>query len=155
MQARSEAKFIRIAPRKVRLLVNLIRGMQIQAARAQLKFSPKQSAEPILKALNSAVANAEHNLKADTKNFVVLQAFVNEGPKIKRYTPKAQGRATLVRKRTSHITIVVGDKEEAGATKASKSTPSTKPARKPVVKKPTTKKKAPVKKSAPKTAKKK
>lgn len=129
MQARSEAKFIRIAPRKVRLLVNLIRGMHIQAARAQLKFATKHSSEPILKALNSAVANAAHNLKADTKDFYVLQAFVNEGPKIKRYTPKAQGRATLIRKRTSHITIVVGDKEEAKAIKVAKKSTSPKAAK--------------------------
>ncbi len=113
MQARAEAKFIRIAPRKVRLLVNLIRGMRVQDARAQLKFSAKHSSEPILKVLNSAVANAEHNLKADVSKFVVLQAFANEGPKIKRYTPKAQGRATLIRKRSSHVTIVVGDAGEA------------------------------------------
>lgn len=145
MQARAEAKFIRIAPRKVRLLATLIRGMHVQAARAQLKFSAKHSGEPILKVLNSAVANAQHNLKADTSNFHVLEIFVNEGPKIKRYTPKAQGRATLIRKRMSHITIVVGDKEEkttkAGEVKstpvkaeAKAEKPATKVAKKPAAK---------------------
>jgi large subunit ribosomal protein L22 len=112
MQARAQAKFIRMAPRKVRLLVSLIRGMHVRDARLQLEFSTKDAAVPVLKALNSAVANAEHNLKADTSNFHVLTAYVDEGPKFMRFTPRAQGRATPIRKRMSHITIVVGDKHE-------------------------------------------
>lgn len=113
MQARAEAKYVRVAPRKARLLVDLIRGMNVKEARAQLKFSPKQTAQPVLKVLNSAIANAEHNLNAKTDDFRVIEAYVNEGPKIKRYKPRAQGRATLIRKRMSHITVVVGDSSEA------------------------------------------
>lgn len=120
MQARAEAKYIRIAPRKVRLVVDLIRGMSVQEARLQLEFSPKNAAKPVLKVLNSAVANAEHNLNADTKNFHVLSAYVNEGPKFMRFIPRAQGRATPLRKRMSHITIVVGDKNTEAVDKAEK-----------------------------------
>lgn len=113
MQARAEAKYVRVAPRKARLLVDLIRGMNVKEARAQLSFSPKQTALPVLKVLNSAIANAEHNLNANTDDFKVIEVYVNEGPKIKRYKPRAQGRATLIRKRMSHITVVVGDSSEA------------------------------------------
>lgn len=118
MQARAEGKFIRIAPRKIRLLVSLIRGMHVTAAQAQLKFSPKNSATPILKVLNSAIANAKNNDQADVKDFYVLECFVNEGPKIKRFAPKAQGRATPIRLRMSHVTIIVGDKVVKHGTKA-------------------------------------
>lgn len=108
MEALSKARFVRIAPRKSRLVVALIRGMRIDQARKELALSNKQAATPVLKALNSAIANAEHNLKADTSNFVVTKAYVDEGPKLKRFTPRAQGRATPIRLRTSHITIAVG-----------------------------------------------
>lgn len=112
MQARAEAKYIRIAPRKVRLVIDLIRGMSVQNARMQLEFSKKAAAKPVLKLLNSAVANAEHNLKVDTSEFKVMAAYVNEGPKFMRFMPRAQGRATPLRKRMSHISIVVGDEEK-------------------------------------------
>lgn len=112
MQARAEAKYIRIAPRKVRLVIDLIRGMSVQNARMQLEFSKKAAAKPVLKLLNSAVANAEHNLKADTSEFKVMAAYVNEGPKFMRFMPRAQGRATPLRKRMSHISIIVGDEEK-------------------------------------------
>lgn len=110
-----------MAPRKTRLLVALVRGMSIEAARAQLAFSKKQSSTPILKVLNSAIANATTNLKLDPKNLFVTKAWVDEGPSFFRYTPKAQGRATPVRHRMSHITIVVGPKEEGKKTTAKKS----------------------------------
>lgn len=111
MEAISKAKFIRIAPRKSRLVVSLIRGMSIDAARRQLMVSNKLAATPVLKALNSAVANAVNNLKLDEKSLVVSKAYVDEGPKIKRFTPRAQGRATPIRLRMSHITIAVAGKE--------------------------------------------
>ncbi len=110
MEAIAHAKHIRIAPRKTRLVVGLIRGLAISEARKQLVLSRKAAATPVLKALNSAVANAENNLKVDTTDFVVTRAFVNEGVKIKRFTPRAQGRATPIRLRSSHITIAVGPK---------------------------------------------
>jgi large subunit ribosomal protein L22 len=110
MEAISKAKFIRVAPRKTRLVVGLIRGLQVEAARRQLMVSTKIAAKPVLKALDSAVANAVNNLKMDAKNLVISKAFVDEGPKIKRFTPRAQGRATPIRHRMSHITIVVSPK---------------------------------------------
>lgn len=102
-----------MAPRKTRLLVALVRGMNIAAARAQLTFSKKQSSLPILKVLNSAVANATQNLKLDPETLVVTKAWVDEGPSFFRYAPKAHGRAAPVRHRMSHITIVVAAKEVA------------------------------------------
>ncbi|MFA5945888.1 MAG: 50S ribosomal protein L22 [Patescibacteria group bacterium] len=110
MEALSKAKFVRIAPRKSRLVVSLIRGLTVDAARRQLAVSNKLAATPVLKALNSAVANAVNNLKLDEKGLVVSRAFVDEGPKIKRSTPRAQGRATPIRLRMSHITIAVSSK---------------------------------------------
>lgn len=112
MEAIAKARFVRMAPRKTRLLVALVRGMQVDAARAQLAFSAKQSATPILKVLNSAVANATNNYKLTEKNLVVRKAWVDEGPSFHRYTPKAHGRATPIRHRMSHITIVVGERGE-------------------------------------------
>lgn len=111
MEALSKAKFVRIAPRKTRLVVGLIRGLSVDAARRQLAVSNKLAAKPVLKALDSAVANAVNNLKLDAKNLVVSRAFVDEGPKMKRYTPRAQGRATPIRLRMSHITIAVSPKK--------------------------------------------
>ncbi len=101
-----------MSPRKVRLVVDLIRGMGIKEARQQLTFSRKAAAGPVLKVLNSAIANAEHNLKADTADFKVMEAFVNDGPTMKRFQPRAHGRATPLRKRMSHITITVGNGKE-------------------------------------------
>ncbi len=110
MEAIAKAKHIRIAPRKTRLVVGLIRGLAITEARRQLLLSKKAAARPVLKALDSAVANAEHNMKLDASSFVVTRAQVDEGIKIKRFTPRAQGRATPIRLRSSHITIGVGPK---------------------------------------------
>jgi large subunit ribosomal protein L22 len=107
MEAISKARFVRIAPRKTRLVIGLIRGLSIEAARRQLAVSTKISAKPVLKALNSAVANAVNNLKLDESGLIVSKAFVDEGPKIKRHTPRAQGRATPIRLRMSHITVAV------------------------------------------------
>ena len=117
MEAISKAKFVRIAPRKTRLMVGLIRGLSVDAARRQLAVSTKISAKPVLKALNSAVANAVNNLKLDEKSLIVSKATVDEGPKIKRFTPRAQGRATPIRLRMSHITIAVSGAKEAKAKK--------------------------------------
>ena len=128
MKVKARAKFIRMAPRKTRLLVALIRGLSVEEARGQLKFSLKDAAIPVLKTLNSAVANAQHNAKAKVEDLVVSEAFVDEGPTIHRFTPRAQGRATKIRKRMSHITIVVSDRKTEGA-------PEKTDAKKPVVKK--------------------
>ncbi len=141
MNVKAKARFIRMSPRKTRLLVGLIRGRSVAEARKQLQFSQKDAATPVLKLLNSAVANAEHNFKLDTSAMVVKEAFVDEGPVMYRYTPRAQGRATPIRKRMSHITIVIG-KEEAPVEKVKAVKEVKKAAKKPVVKKATTSRKS-------------
>src|SRR3989338_6237331 len=108
MEVKAQAKFIRIAPRKTRLVVGLVRGRTVDEARKQLLVSPKLGAKAVMKVLDSAVANATHNFKIDPAGLVVAKAWVDEGPKLRRVTPRAQGRATPIRHRMSHITIVVG-----------------------------------------------
>lgn len=120
MNVYATAKFIRIAPRKTRLVVGLVRGLSITEARRQLMFSKKQAAKPVLKVLDSAIANAKNNFSLNTDNFVIVKAFVDEGPKFYRYTPKAHGRATPIRHRTSHITIELGEKEGVKGVKKAK-----------------------------------
>jgi large subunit ribosomal protein L22 len=106
-EATNYARFIRIAPRKTRLVVSLIRGMRVEEARAQLRVSLKNAATPVLKALDAAAANAAAQ-GLDVASCVVTKALVEEGPKFKRFTPRAQGRATPIRRRTSHILLTVG-----------------------------------------------
>ncbi|RMD51782.1 50S ribosomal protein L22 [Candidatus Parcubacteria bacterium] len=108
MKVKATAKYIRMSPRKVRLVVDLVRGLPIEDAKKQLMFSRKAAAKPVLKVLNSAVANAENNFSLNTEDYIVAEAYVDQGPTIKRYRPRAHGRAALIRKRMSHITIVVG-----------------------------------------------
>jgi large subunit ribosomal protein L22 len=115
MEVMCKAKFIRIAPRKTRLLAGLVRGLSVEAARQQLRFSSKQAAQPMLKAINSAVANAVHNHKHSGEGLYVSRILVDEGPKIKRYMPRAQGRATPIRHRMSHITVWVSDVKASAA----------------------------------------
>lgn len=110
--AKAVAKTVRIAPRKVRLVVDLIRGKKIGEAISILKFTPRSASPVVEKVLMSAVANAEHNYDLDIENLVVSEAFVNEGPTMKRFRPRAKGSASPINKRTSHITIVVSENEE-------------------------------------------
>ena len=112
-QAKAIARTVRIAPRKVRLVVDLIRGKQVGEAVAILRHTPKAASPVVEKVLKSAVANAEHNYELDVNNLVVSEIFVDEGPTLKRFRPRAQGRASAINKRTSHITVVVSEKEEA------------------------------------------
>ena len=111
-QVKAIARTVRIAPRKVRLVVDLIRGKQIGEAVAILRHTPKAASPVVEKVLKSAVANAEHNYELDVNNLVVSEVFVDEGPTLKRFRPRAQGRASAINKRTSHITIVVSEKKE-------------------------------------------
>lgn len=121
MEVKAQAKFIRIAPRKTRLVVGLVRGRSVDEARKQLTVSTKLGAKVVMKVLESAVANAQHNFKIDPAGLVVTKAFVDEGPKLRRFTPRAQGRATPIRHRMSHITIVVAPGEvKAEVPKATK-----------------------------------
>ncbi|MFD0051566.1 50S ribosomal protein L22 [Actinomycetes bacterium NPDC127524] len=112
MEAKAVAKTVRIAPRKVRLVADLIRGKQVGEAVAILRLTPKGASPVVEKVLKSAVANAEHNYEMDINNLVVSEAYVNEGPTLKRFRPRAMGRASAINKRTSHITIVVSEKKE-------------------------------------------
>jgi large subunit ribosomal protein L22 len=112
MQAKAVARTVRIAPRKARLVVDLIRGKQVGEAVAILNHTPKAASPIVEKLLKSAIANAEHNYEMDANNLVIAQVFVDEGPTMKRFRPRAQGRASAINKRTSHITIVLSEKKE-------------------------------------------
>jgi large subunit ribosomal protein L22 len=113
MQVKATARYVRVAPNKARQVVAHIRGLGVDEARRVLQFSPKDVAEQILKTLNSAAANAEHNDDLDVDDLFVEAVTVDEGPTLKRYQPRAMGRAYRIRKRTSHITITLGVKELA------------------------------------------
>lgn len=106
-QAKAFANNVRIAPRKAQLVVDLIRGKQVGEAIAILRHTPKSASLIVEKLLNSAIANAEHNFNLDVNKLVVTQVFVNQGPTLKRFRPRAMGRASRINKRTSHITLVV------------------------------------------------
>lgn len=112
MQAKAVARTVRIAPRKVRLVVDLIRGKQIGEAVAILNHTPKAASVVVEKLLKSAAANAEHNYEMNVENLVISEVFVDEGPTLKRFRPRAMGRASAINKRTSHITLVVSEKKE-------------------------------------------
>ena len=109
---RAEARFIRQSPYKVRRVLDNVRGLPVDDARDVLAFTNRRAAEPILKVLESAIANAEHNFALDEDELFVAEAYADEGPTMKRWRPRARGRATRINKRTSHITIVVADDEE-------------------------------------------
>ena len=112
MKVRAQAKFVRQSPYKVRRVLDLVRGLPVQEAEDVLRLASRGATEPITKVLKSAVANAEHNYALDADDLVVAEAYADEGPTLKRYRPRARGRATRIRKRTSHITIVVSDMNE-------------------------------------------
>ena len=111
-QAKAIAKYVRIAPRKVRIVMDLIRGKEVADAFAILKFTPKRGAVLIAKVLKSAVANAENNFDMDADKLFVSTCFVDQGPTIKRYHPRSRGQAFSILKHTSHITVVVSEKED-------------------------------------------
>ena len=113
MEAKAIAKYVRMSPRKARLVANLIKGKDIQEAEAILRYTPNKAAKVIQKVLLSATANAEKNLELDRENLVVKSAIIDQGPSIKRIKPRAQGRADRMVHRTSHVTVVVAEREEA------------------------------------------
>jgi large subunit ribosomal protein L22 len=110
MEAKAIARYIRIAPRKIRIVIDLIRGKQIGEAFAILKYTPKVASEVIEKVLKSAVANAEHNYNMDVDNLYVAAAYVDQGPTLKRIHPRSRGQAFSILKRSSHVTVVVKEK---------------------------------------------
>ena len=109
---RAVAKYVRISSRKVKVVIDLIRGKQVGEARAILLNTPKAASEPVIKVLDSAVANAENNLDMVKDSLYVAEAYADQGPTLRRFRPRAQGRATRIRKRTSHITIILGEVKE-------------------------------------------
>ena len=108
--AKATAKTVRIPARKARLVIDLIRGKNVAEASGILKFTPRSGAYLIEKVLKSAVANAENNFDLDVEDLYVSEAYVNEGPTLKRFRPRAKGSASPINKRTSHITVVVSVK---------------------------------------------
>jgi large subunit ribosomal protein L22 len=121
LSARAQARYVRVTPMKARRVVDLVRGMPAEEALAVLRFAPQAASEPVYKVLASAVANAKFvadrdSRRLDVEDLVVREAFVDEGPTLKRFRPRAQGRAFRVRKRTSHITVVVAPRPEAAET---------------------------------------
>ena len=109
---KATARYVRMSPTKVRRVVDMIRGLPAAEAQAIVKFDPHAASEPVGKVLDSAIANAEHlahvrSQRLDPEDLFITEAFVDEGPTLKRFRPRAQGRAYRIRKRTSHITIVV------------------------------------------------
>ncbi len=150
--ARAIARHVRVSPMKARRVVNLVRGLPAREALTVLQFAPQSASEPVYKVLASAIANAENNERLDPDSLLVAEAYVDEGPTLKRFRPRAQGRAYRIRKRTSHITIVVESvpaaqarAAKAGVAKATKaakavtpetdedeSTPAKQPAKKAV-----------------------
>jgi len=112
MKAHAQAKYIRQSPNKVRRVLDLVRGLPVEEARHVLDLTERRAADYVRKVLDSAVANAEHNLALDAGELFVSETFADEGPTLKRWRPRARGRATPIHKRTSHITVVVSDGEE-------------------------------------------
>jgi large subunit ribosomal protein L22 len=109
MEARAQARYVRVTPMKARRVIDLIRGMNATDAQAVLKFAPQAASEPIGKVLDSAIANATNNHAMDARALFVSAAYVDEGPTMKRIRPRAQGRAYRIRKRSSHITVILSD----------------------------------------------
>jgi large subunit ribosomal protein L22 len=112
MEVKAQAKYVRIAPRKVRIVMDLVRGKNVNEALSILRFTPKRASRYIDKVLRSAVANAEHNNNMMKDELYICRAHVDEGPTLKRFRPRAMGRAARINKRTSHITVVLRAREE-------------------------------------------
>ncbi len=112
MESKAIAKFVRVSPRKARLVARNVKGMPVEVAMNVLRYTPNKPAGVILGVVRSALANAEHNASMDVDTLVVREILINEGPTWKRFMPRAQGRATHIRKRTSHITVILAEGQE-------------------------------------------
>lgn len=111
MEAKAVAKYVRISPKKVRQVIDIVRNKPINEALLILRYLPKKAAKIVEKVLRSAIANAENNFNMNVDKLYIYRIFVDQGPTLKRIRPRAMGRAYLIRKRTSHITVVVKEKE--------------------------------------------
>jgi large subunit ribosomal protein L22 len=153
--ARAVARHVRISATKARRVVNLVRGLPAQQALTVLQFAPQAASVPVYKVLASAIANAENNERLDPDALLVAEAYVDEGPTLKRFRPRAQGRAYRIRKRTCHITIAVESVGTATPARPAKSAPAAKaaaPAKAAPAKTAATETAAPAKKAAKKAA---
>ncbi len=110
METRAVAKYARISPRKVRLVMDQLRGMKVEDAANRLAFAPQKGARVVKKLIDSAVANAEQNANADVDALYIKRIYADEGPTLKRWRPRALGRASRIRKRSSHLTVVLDEK---------------------------------------------
>jgi large subunit ribosomal protein L22 len=110
MEAKAVARYIRISPFKLQRVAQAIRGRTVREAEAMLAYMPSRTAQVMAKALKSAVANAENNLELDRGDLIVARAYVDKGPSVKRMQPRARGRADVITKRSSHVTVVVAEK---------------------------------------------
>jgi large subunit ribosomal protein L22 len=124
--ALAQAKYVRMTPMKCRRVIDIVRGMPVQEALDILRFQPQAASEPIAKVIASAAANAENNKQLAPDTLFISSAYVDEGPTLKRFRPRAQGRAFRIRKRTSHITVVVESVVPAAAANAPAATPKKK-----------------------------
>ena len=113
MEVKASARFVRVTPSKARRVIDLIRGLHVEEAQRVLQFTQRAAAVPVKKVLDSAIANAEHNHQLPADVLYVQKAFVDEGPTLKRFQPRALGRAYRIRKRTSHITVIVNSREDS------------------------------------------
>ncbi len=123
MKITAKLNHLRIAPRKVRLVADLICGLDVKDAEIQLKFLIKGASEPFLKLLKSATSNAQHNFSIEKDNLYISELWVNEGPSLKRWMPRAMGRSAQILKRTSHINLVLETKKEVKVKRAKKIKP--------------------------------
>ena len=111
MEATAKVTYVRMSPRKIQIVLDLIRNQPVDKAMAILQYTPKAACEPVMKVLKSAMANAENNHNMDVNKLYVAECFVGQGPILKRIRPRAQGRAYRIDKKTSHITLVLKEKE--------------------------------------------
>jgi large subunit ribosomal protein L22 len=119
LTARASARYLRVSPRKARRIIDIVRGTKAVSALDVLRFDEHAASEDVYKVVASAVANAEHNQQLDRDSLWISEAFVDEGPTLKRFRPRAQGRAYRIRKRTSHVTVVVESRSGTGSTAGS------------------------------------
>lgn len=131
MHVTAHLRYLRMSPRKVRLVTDLVKGMDVSEADAQLAHRSRAAVAPLRKLLHSAIANAEHNFKLQAGNLFVQEITVNQGPTLKRFRARAFGRAATIRKRSSHVTVVLGERVPTVAT--SHQPPATSPVPPPVV----------------------
>lgn len=111
MEVRAVARYVRISPQKVRLIMDQIRGKRVEEALNLLSFAPQKGAFLLKKVINSAIANAENNFNLNVDDLYIKRMYADKGPTLKRFRPRAMGRATRIRKRTSHLTVILDEKE--------------------------------------------